>query len=218
MSEQYTHLLIARPAEIVPSGSQVEKFLQAMVTKGVVPGPIELFGTAPTGEVRKINFGAFVSVFERSVPFPIASLEEIAAAVEQRPDFTITVSGTGRPALPPLPIDFAEPYAVTVRCRVSSVCRSTSNPLNGNSSGGPVVPFGQPCPVDPGVGYFFNPHTGAEIKLPEAGCARFWIELELGKYLFPAISGESLDLLHPALFELAGSIFETRFVQACTAG
>jgi hypothetical protein len=66
-------------------------------------------------------------------------------------------------------------------------------------------------------GYFHNPHTMEIIKVPQAGCSRFWIQFELGKFLCPAVNN-SLELLNPAIVKEAKNVFGIEFVQGCYWG
>jgi hypothetical protein len=63
-------------------------------------------------------------------------------------------------------------------------------------------------------GIFRNPKTGAAIEVQNAACARFWIEFQFGKWLFPKI-GDSLDLLRPSILAVASDIFRTSLAQGC---
>ena len=77
------------------------------------------------------------------------------------------------------------------------------------------LPGCQEGPID-------NPNTARfrleVIKVPGAGCARFWIEFALGKFLFPEIQGDNLELLNPAIAGEAEQIFGAEFVQGCHWG
>jgi len=78
--------------------------------------------------------------------------------------------------------------------------------------------FGEPIEDLQAVGYFTNPFDGATIAVPEAGCARFWLEIQLGKWLFPRITDGRLDILDGALVSAANECFGVSFVQGCKAG
>jgi hypothetical protein len=72
---------------------------------------------------------------------------------------------------------------------------STSDP-HPEISPAPEIPcFGEPCASKTRrTGIFHHPCTGALIEAPNAGCARFWIALEFGRWIFPNIEG-SLNVL-----------------------
>ena len=63
-------------------------------------------------------------------------------------------------------------------------------------------------------GTFRNPWTNDQIRVEHAGCARFWIEFELGKFIAPIIR-ESFELLEPRIVKAAEESFEVSFAQAC---
>jgi hypothetical protein len=46
-----------------------------------------------------------------------------------------------------------------------------------------VPDFGEACAVESKNGIYSHPWTGEVIEVPDAGCVRFWIELEFGKWL-----------------------------------
>jgi hypothetical protein len=85
------------------------------------------------------------------------------------------------------------------------------------SADGPV-PFRDPCDPAQTEGIFINHKTGETIFLPGAGCARFWIEFAFGKWLFPEMKGNDLDLLRPHVVDAAQKAFSVRFAQGCHWG
>lgn len=74
--------------------------------------------------------------------------------------------------------------------------------------------FGTACKPGTETGIFPNPWSGDVIEVPEAGCARFWIEFEFGDFLFPDVTG-ILEIFSPSIVAKAADCFETRFVQGC---
>jgi hypothetical protein len=52
------------------------------------------------------------------------------------------------------------------------------------------------------------------IEVPNAGSARFWIEFEFGKFIYPKIE-KRLEILSPLLVETAEECFQAEFVQGC---
>jgi hypothetical protein len=46
--------------------------------------------------------------------------------------------------------------------------------------------------------------------VPDAACARFWVEFEFGKWLVPKVE-ESFDLIHPSLLTTAIECFGVGF-------
>ena len=220
MSLYYTHTLITIPKDFIPSAMQVSEFLRRLTEMGVVPKPISLSGMAPTGKTRTIpnSFGAGPLVHEIRGPIKIETIDDIAGAVAGLSEYGVGIEGTGRPELQPLPMDFSDDYTVTVRCQVSSILRSTSDPHDDFGDAPKAVPYGERCPEGQSSGLFVNPHTVAEIEIRDAGCARFWIEFELGKNLFPLIENDNLQLLNPAIVTEASRVFKQQFVQGCYWG
>lgn len=145
----------------------------------------------------------------------LQNLGEIANAIESLEDYELQVAGMGRPKLPPLTINFTEPHHVGVTCRVYSKCRSTSNPLEEPSSGEKIIRYGKICSELQTDGLFTNPHNGENFKIPDAGCARSWIEFELGKFLLPEFTKNNLELLNPFIVAEAERIFGINLVQGC---
>jgi hypothetical protein len=148
----------------------------------------------------------------------LRGVDEVAAIVAKHQDFNITASGMGRPKCPPLPVNIAEPYYLGVTCRVYPEVRSTSD-LHEESRGPEGIPsYGKICDIERTIGFFTNPHDMALIRIPGAGCGRFWIEFDLGNNLFPKFDRKDLMLLDPEVVSEARRIFEIEFVQGCKWG
>jgi hypothetical protein len=77
-----------------------------------------------------------------------------------------------------------------------------------------VPGFGEPWNGESTIGIFTNPWTGEAIEVPNAASARFWIEFEFGKFIYPRID-KSFDVFDPRLVEKAEECFQTKFVQGC---
>jgi hypothetical protein len=80
-----------------------------------------------------------------------------------------------------------------------------------------IVPHGKSCASTDRRGFFSNPRTLETIEVPEAGCARLWVEFALGKWLIPKVHN-SLDLLPLSIVQAAEQIFDVRFSQGCHWG
>ena len=81
--------------------------------------------------------------------------------------------------------------------------------------------FDEPFAGTDRTGYFTDPYDLETIEVPEAGCARFWIEFELGNSVFPpeeAFRRSRLDLLDPAVLAMATDAFGITLVQGCSWG
>lgn len=217
---QYSQTLIARDKDFVSSAASVREFLYAIVKLGVVPGEPSIVMRSPNGKTREfpnlITGGTML--VERKDRQELASLEVFEPAAAKLLDYEVDVSGEGRPALPPIPINFAEPYCVGVTAFVSSTLRSTSNFHEECGVERDVIFYGERCAEPASAGVFNHPESLELIEVPEAGAARFWIQFELGKFLFPEIKNGNLDLLNPEIVRVAESIFGIRFVQGCYWG
>jgi hypothetical protein len=218
MDEQYSHTLIALPKDFAPAPIQVEQFLTTMLAQNVVPGTPTISLRVPTGKTREYPYldpftgrNLIVELRDRK---DLQAPTETAAAIDRLRDFDLEITGVGLPKLPPLPIDFHEPYHVAVTCYISSQLRSTSDPHEPLTLGKKLDLYGSIFTEDPGDGYFIHPHTMDVMKVPNAGCSRFWIEFELGKFLCPKI-GNTLELLNPIIVKDAEDIFGIKFVQGC---
>jgi hypothetical protein len=219
MSEYYKHLLIARRKDFVPSAKQVQEFLGRMDSLGVVPGKSKVSVSVPSERTRTgVNpFTGEKVVFKARDFLEPGSCEGLAGTIADRIDYEARLNGEDRPTspprLPPVPLDFDEPYCVSVCCYAKPELRSTSYVLEGSEPGLDIPYYGEPCNPDSTMGYFRHPTNGPLIQVPDGGCARFWIEIELGKNLFPRYEKDDLNILHPQIVEEAKRVFGTDFVQ-----
>jgi hypothetical protein len=221
-AEQYSHTLIAMPSDSRPSAAQVQRFLADMIGRQVVPGRPTITLRVPTGKYREypfINpFTGQTLKMEIKDQKALNSPDEVATVAEGFRDYELEVAGVGEPRLAPLLINFDKPYHVGVTCIVHSSPRSTSD-LHGTPSGkSKAIPYGEACAETPDRGYFTNPYTSEVIEVPGAGCASFWIQFELGKFIFPEITDNSLELLNPQIVAEAKNAFQMEFVQGCYWG
>jgi len=221
--EQYIHLLIASKTDFCPSPEAVMKFLRGVVDFGVVgdapaihfrtlkrvPPQVRTGRNPLTGEPIEIRMPTRVADRQRT----LASLAELPSAVGAANEYDVNVSGQALPKVAPLPIDFDQPYHLRIGCRV----RAHAVSLSGVDRPSAPRPF-EDCAETETMGFFTDPHTGKEIQAPGGGCARFWIEFELGKWLFPKIENGDLRVLNPRLEKLAVKCFRTNFVQGCVCG
>ena len=220
MSLRYCHTLISKSPQFLPRAAQVQAFLTAMVRRGVMGGEPSLTMRTPSTRVREGRnpFTGELEVHPMMDHTKLGGVDRVAEAVGTRADYQVEASGAGRPRNPPLPLDFEGPYLVGVICRSSSRLCSTSDPHE-ESGGACGVPFfGTPCEGGIKRGLFCNPHTLEIIEVAGAGCARFWVEIELGKSLFPPFDGGDLDFLDPAIVAEAERLFGVPFAQGCNWG
>ncbi len=143
----------------------------------------------------------------------LESISEVGKQLAGLEDYDVFLSGQGPPELPPFKLytvtgsvgaEFEGPYPYDVSCHLQAgvVCTCETQP------------FGRPFLPEKRNGIFRNPHTGEQIEVPNAACARFWIEFQFGKWLFPKIA-KSLNLLQPSIPASAADVFVTGFAQDC---
>ena len=222
MAEQYSHTLIPRDHSFVPSPTQVQEFFSAILALGVIPANQSIVLRTPSGKTREFpNPNPFTGeriIIELKDHKRLASVSEIADSVAKLTDYEIEVSGEGKPTLPPISVEFEENYFVGVTLFVSSKLISTSDYHQESGEERNAVPYGKPCENIVATGLFNDPHTNQLIEVAGEGCARFWTQFELGKFLFPKIADGNLEILNPAVAKAAKAIFGASFVQGCYWG
>ena len=129
-------------------------------------------------------------------------------------DFYVTVAGKGPHKLRAFVFVHKAGYDFLVQCCLRAKVVSTSDCHDEVPIERKVEFFGRACGSKNRLGIFHNPNTLEVIEVPEAGCARFWIEFEYGKMLFPPIE-DSLELIESSIIHAAEKEFENRFVQGC---
>jgi len=219
--EQYSHLLIPTSHEYRPNPTQVAEFMRDAVALGVVGDTPEIMAStlkrvAPQVRLGRNPFTGQTIDMHLPTRMPnrrltLRTLADLPQEVTAAEEYDVSVSGLTLPKLPPLAIDFHEPYHIRLACHVRAQ-------LVALSSGRAEVHFGHDCTEAESLGVFLHPETAEVIEVQDAGCARFWIEFELGKWLRPEIVVGNLALLHPQLVELGRSCFQTPFVQGCIWG
>ena len=76
--------------------------------------------------------------------------------------------------------------------------------------------FGEDFAEDESDGFFEHPLSPSPIYVAGASCARFWIEFEHGKWLYPRLRNGSVAALDQNIIDLATEVFGTTFVEACS--
>lgn len=233
MSLTYTHTLIAAVPDYVPQPTQVAEFIAALESIGSAPLEPGYAVGRLTGEFRTgMNplTGEQISVPRRSLT-KLKELAEIAKILEGNDDYNVTMEGKGLASRPPFPLcrvensqqcntvtPYTGEYGYSARCCVRAHAVSMSDwheeiaPAPEN-----VAPFDSPCPSESRKRFFHNPYTSEVIELSGAGCSRFWIEFECGKWLLPKIDN-SLELLAMPILNTARELFRADFVQGCRWG
>lgn len=213
---EYTHTLIPEHCDFVPAPKQVAGFLSSLVSIGAAPLRPVIDTFQLSGEVR--SFTNPFSGEAESRPICKANrlhaLAEVPGRLNGLDDYNVTMTGRGPPALPALIFDFKGAYDFLIHCCLRAEVVSTSDWHDDVPIGRDVAFFGRPCHPTDRLGIYHNPYTLEVIVVPNAGCARFWVEFEYGKMLFPAID-DRLDLIEPKIVEVAEKDFGIKFVQGC---
>src|SRR5262245_38113463 len=157
MGEQYRQLLISHDKNFAPSAAKVREFLSEVTELGVVPGQPAIVLRVRSGRTREYPnpFTGETIVVELKDSRSFQTLEEFENAADRLTDFEVQISGEGRPRLPPLEVDFDDPYYVGVTCFVSSVLRSTS-----------AESYQQACNSLSTTGVFRHPEIVETIEVP----------------------------------------------------
>jgi hypothetical protein len=100
---------------------------------------------------------------------------------EVRPRSTEAAAESHDGGWPAVEVDFKSIYAFDVLCRLRPEVVSTSDWHDSATIVRGAPSFGQPDRSHNRLGIFHHPFTSEIIKVPNAGCARFWIEFEFCK-------------------------------------
>lgn len=228
--EQYIHTLIAADSGFVPAPIQVMRFFDFLVTalnfhlvavnNQYVPGPVVRKPTSFFRTFTNSFTGETQSIPRLSLERP-EKISEIGRFIDGSTHYTVELPGEwgseDRPVLllttDKRPFDGA--YQCSVRCELRPEPVSTSA---WDVEAGPnlrnVPSFGSSCEPDLKTGIFPNPWTGQVIEVEGAGCARFWIEFEFGRFIYPEVT-DTLQVFSPSVISKAEECFKTRFVQGC---
>jgi len=227
--EQYIHTLIAADSQFVPDPPRVAEFFDALVgdfgfriirngrwqpgLRVMKPGGRTRTGTnAFTGEIITIPVYDHIAIEETT---------EVPPLIEDLAEYRVSASGEWKSADAPISLLKTDktPFEDSPICDVS--CNIRPSPVATSAwdvEAGPnvrnVLQFGTPWSGESETGIFPNPWTGAVIEVPNAGSARFWIEFEFGRFIYPKID-KNLDVLSPLLLEKTEECFQTKFVQGC---
>lgn len=225
--EQYIHTLIAADPAYFPRPTQVAEFFERLLTSSsfrlISGGPFQQGLRAAKASGRFRTFTDPISGENKQFPIfdsiKISGSAEIPTIIENLEEFRVLASGEWKLDSPLLVLltsnrkPFGDNYYCEVSCHLRPAPVSTSCPGFGPNQNIFKVPmFGEPCDALNTTGIFANPRTGKVIEIPGAARARFWIEYEFGKFLFPEI-GENFDVLDPLLVENAEATFQARFIQ-----
>lgn len=228
--EQYIHTLIAADSAYVPQPAKIAEFFSLLATLGFemvrdasrsLPG----LRVMKPGTRTRVGWNSVTSEVFAIVPvhdqISVDRPHDIPALIEGLREYRVSGSGEWPAGCAPIYLfksdktPFEETAFCEVSCNVSPAPVSTSS---WDSEAGPnvrnVPAFGEPCMGRATVGIFPNPWTGEVIEVQNAGCARFWIEFEFGKFLYPEIQ-DNLEVLKSSLVHVAMDCFHIEFNQGC---
>jgi hypothetical protein len=212
----YTHTLIPDKVDFAPEPEQVRAFLDGLMKLGAAPSKATIMVAKLSGESRSfVNpFTGKSESFASRKGTKVKDSSGIPKALVGLSDFDVTITGKSPTKVAPFEFDFKGTYDFIVRCCLRPEVVSTSDWHDEVPIKQKVAFFGKPCSEKDRKGIFIHPDTLKIIEVPKAGCARFWIEFEFGKMLFPKIN-KSLDLIEPAIVEVAKQQFGVNFIQGC---
>ncbi len=217
--EQYLHTLISSDPDFSPTPEQVAQFLKGLSALGAAPLNPTLLVLKHSGRFR--SFKNPVTGESKSIPaydrVVLQSNSEVASAIGLAQQYFVSLDGQGPPNIPPFPLydlegsAFTEDYGLIVRCCLRPEPVSMSD-LGDQRTVSERPRFGEVCAPHNTTGLFSHPVTNQVIEVPNAGCARFWVEFEFGKWLLPKIEN-SLEILDPTIARLATGTLGVTFVQ-----
>lgn len=216
--EQYVHTLIPSDPLFSPTSELVIRFLDGLSALGAAPLNPELLVLKPSGRLRSFTdpLTGETKSFPANDRVPLMSTAELAPTIAALQQYYVALEGQGPPRLRPFPLcsnnsPFTGSYSFTVGCSLRAEPVSMSD-LGDERPENEEPSFGEACRGSSRTGLFRHPVTGELIEVPNASCARFWVELEFGKWLLPKI-GSSLDILDPAISKHASESFGVPFAQ-----
>lgn len=216
--EQYVHTLIPNDPQFSPTSEQVTRFLDGLSALGAAPLNPELLVLKSSGRLRSFTdpLTGETKSFPANNRVPLRSTVELAPTIEALQQYCVALQGLGPPRLPPFPLysensPFTGTYSFTVGCCLRAEPVSMSD-LGDEQTENQEPSFGEAYRGRRRTGLFSHPVTGELIEVANASCARFWVELEFGKWLLPNIGG-SLEILDPAITKLTSESFRLPFAQ-----
>src|SRR5712691_5061469 len=202
MSENYSHLLIPTSASYCPKSAQVAQFVGGIISLGAIPKGSSIRVrelvknlVRRTHEGKNPFTGKVIKLTEPSRrPGTVHELDtaaDIGAVASLYDEYDVEVSGYGRPRLPPLKLDFRKAYHLAISCHIRSTPVSTSDLHEDSLDKRKATPFWEDCSENVRMGLYTDPVTMETIKVPNAGCAHFFVMFAPGKFLFPKIEREN---------------------------
>lgn len=224
---QYMHTLIAANSRFFPQADQIERFFELLTTDyyfRIISGePFQpgLRIIKPSGRFRTVTdqfTGETWSIpgFDR---VNVDTVSDVRRTIEGLEHYSVLASGEWPSECHPMRLltTDASPFDGSYLCEAS--CQIRPKPVSKSCWNEIAYPnvhavphFAECCEMESATGIFSHPWTGKLIEVPNAGCARFWIEFEFGKFLLPQMT-DSLNLLNPPTVSAIEECFETGFVQ-----
>jgi hypothetical protein len=242
MSLYYEHLLVPVLPNYRPLADAVTAFACGIIENGcVAANPTITFAKVVTGEplfrvARNPITGETISIRlpSRTIERPesLSGVSEIIGWAHNESEYDVSVAAEGNPLHPPLTVGFVEneawkpyegPYHLEVCCDVRArIVRLYHLESEEDLHRPPDFAKFQPrldedCTADEHDGIFVHPEAGA-IRIPNAGCGMFWISFEYGKWIFPRLKDNSINVLDQSIIDLARTTFGIDFVEACNWG
>jgi len=225
--EQYIHNLIATDPEFVPQSVQIEKFFELLTSEHqyriISDKPFQrgLRVTKPSGKFRSVNDPMTREHLSIEIidHIKLDKITNVSLSISDLSNYAVSASGEWASESQPLVLLTTDEVAFDgvqlcdVGCHVRPEPVSTSCwDMCGSPNVRNVPEFGTACEMNSAIGIFSHPWTGALLEVPNAGCCRFWIEFEFGKFLLPKMT-EGLDLFPPLMVSKIEDCFRTRFGQ-----
>jgi hypothetical protein len=242
MSLYYTHLLIPRSPEYRPEPDAVAAFGREIINNGNVASPFTISFSRVSKEpprerkMRNPTTGETIIIRgpsrRRDQPQALSTSSQIIDHAAGQREYDTAISGEGIPAAPPFVVGYVEndtwkpmasAYHLEICCRVrSNIVRLYSLESEDDLHQPPDFTnykprFGEDCSIDEREGIFVHPESGA-IRIQHAGCGTFWIEFKFGKFIFPRLRDNGVNVLDDSVVTLARNAFNCDFVQACDWG
>jgi hypothetical protein len=239
--EAYTHLLVSVSKTYRPTAEVVCRFLEWIIQAGAVGVDHKIsfrkvvrveprFHDGPNTFTGKGTYRMWMPSRRRPHREDLSAVSQAVALAEQEQEYDVSVESTAPPTHPPLDVGavdkngdwqrWEEAYYLAIRCRVRN-CAVRLCPLkigedpNHRPVDAYIPTFDEDCAEDELDGLFEHPLPSDPILIRNAGCARFWIEFEYGKWLYPRLKNNGVDVLDQAVVNAATDIFGTAFIEAC---
>lgn len=242
MSLNYTHFLIPDDSSYCPSPAQVADFLARVSPQGFIGPAAKLAISEVTKLPRetKQSFNPFTRGMtetltpsrKRSRFKAVSEIGGLEKALAKLSEYEVSLTTEKKPKLPPLEIGtdyetgewepFDKAYAFELLCcaRESAVTLSfVEKPKSLKANPEDLIPaeFGEDSKKGRCDGYFVHPEAGV-LKVAGAGCGRFWVEMQYGKFLYPRLKNKKVDVLAKPFVKLVEETMGCKFLQGCSWG